>query len=562
MAEYDTVIRGGMVVDGTRLPRFRADIGIRDGVIAEIGRIDPAAGERVIDADGLVVAPGFIDIHTHYDGQIFGDPYCTLSGWHGVTSVVIGNCGFGFAPIGPDQRERSMRTMTRVEAIPYDVLDAWLPWTWESFPEFLDAIEATPKGVNLLPYVPVGPMIGYVIGFDEAKTRHATPEENQRIAELFDIALQAGGCGWSAQRTPPDTPGSSQRDYDGTSFVTDVMSDETVFALCDVLARRQRGFIQYTYNTGDPFADAAHVEKVAEISGRPVIYNAVTTDERAPFVHRSQLEWLASCRERGLPVYGQGVTTDAGFTFTFENWNMWDESPTWRDATLGTPEERLVKFKDPARRQGLKDHPPLLFPIERLTLVGAQTEAYKQYENQRIEDSAASVGKDVVDFLVEMIVDESLKTKFWIPQANTSKELQNELVEDPYLILGTSDGGAHLKFITTARYTTEAIEEFVRARELLSLEDIHWRLSALPARCAGFENRGTLVRGAPADIVVYDYERLHCLPEEVAHDLPAGEWRRIQRAEGYEYVLVNGEVTVEHDEFTGATPGRLLRFGG
>src|SRR5208337_4374143 len=207
MPRFDTVVKNGMIIDGTRSPRYRGDIGIKDGRIIEIGKLHAGDATRELDASGLIVAPGFIDLHTHYDAQVFWDPYCSISGWHGVTSVAIGNCGFGFAPVRPDQRDRAMLTMTRLESIPYASMKAGLPWDWITFPQFLDSLERQPLGVNLLPGVPLGPLITWVIGDpEEAKQRAPTATEELEITRLFNEAMDAGGCGWSAQRLHPGGP--------------------------------------------------------------------------------------------------------------------------------------------------------------------------------------------------------------------------------------------------------------------------------------------------------------------------------------------------------------------
>src|SRR6266702_6161258 len=201
MPEFDVVIKGGMVVDGTRMPRYQADVGIKDGKIAKLGRLKAHDGYKVIDAAGMNVVPGFVDLHTHYDAQLFWDPYCTISSWHGVTSVVISNCGFGFAPVRPAERERSMLTMTRVEAIPMASMQAGMPWNWVTFPEFLDSVEAAPKAVNILPYMPISPLLIWVMGFEAAKAGQLpTQEQHAEIRRLLHEAMDAGACGWSAQR--------------------------------------------------------------------------------------------------------------------------------------------------------------------------------------------------------------------------------------------------------------------------------------------------------------------------------------------------------------------------
>ena len=565
MVQYDRVIKNGMIVDGTRVPRYLGDIGIRAGLIEEIGRIDPQQAREVIDAKGLIVAPGFIDLHTHYDAQVFWDPYCTLSGWHGITSVAIGNCGFGFAPVRPELRERAMMTMTRVEAIPLPSMQAGMPWDWVTYPEFLDSVERTPKALNILPYVPVGPLLIWVLGLDKAKAgAKPTDTEHAEIRRLFNEALDAGGCGWSAQRLPPTGPAAVQRDYDGTPMPTDVMHDDTCRELAKVLGRRNEGFMQMLLITGENRRDQQFYEEMAEISGRPMIMNVVQAFDHRPELHRRVLKWLKSCRERGIRVIGQGLTTDAGFTFTFEEWNLFDDSEPWCEATTGSLAERKRKLGDPVRRQALKDNLPFTAtgPLPGIVIVGPQLEKNQPWLDHTLALAGEKMGKHPVDVMLDMAVEEDLKTQFFAAPPNGSIEYLKEIVDDPYVLFGVSDGGAHTKFLTAGRYPTETLCKIVREHQMISLEDVHWRLSALPAQVAGFTGRGVLCKGAPADIVVYDFDNLRVLPDEIVHDLPGGEWRRIQRASGYRYVLVNGEVIIRDDQQTGVHSGLLLRHGG
>lgn len=563
MPAYDTVIRGGTVIDGMRMPRYQADVGIKDGRIAAIGRLKPHEGANVLDANGLIVAPGFIDLHTHYDAQIFWDPYCTISSWHGITSLVIGNCGFGFAPVRSEERERSMLTMTRVEAIPLASMQEGMPWDWETYPQFLASLDSKPKGVNILPYVPVAPLLTYVMGLEAAKTRQPTAAEEKEICRLLHEAMDAGGCGWSAQRLLPSGPNCVQRDYDGTPMVTDVMSDETCLALARVLGERNEGFIQMTLSSDDHKHDFQHHEELAEISGRPILYNAVLFNDRYPHRHRKQLEWLESCRQKGLRVYGQAVSTDAGLTFTFEDWNLFDDSEAWCEATTGSHDEKLVKLGDPARREALQTQLPrtVINSFDDVFIIEVINPELKYYENLNLREAAEHAGKHPVDTMLDLAIRDDLQTTFYLPGLNRRLDLLQEIVDYQWALFGVSDGGAHTKFFTAGRFPTEALTKIVREHNMLSLEDAHWRLSALPAWCAGFQDRGVLREGAPADIVVYDYDNLNVTPMETVHDLPGGEWRRIQRAEGYRWIMVNGDVTFEDGICMNATPGKLLRHG-
>src|SRR5713226_2603204 len=260
MADFDIQIKGGAVVDGTRVPRYRADVWIRDGKIAQIGGRAPGFAKKVIDADGLVVAPGFVDLHTHYDAQIRWDPYCTISGWHGVTSLVLGNCGFGCAPVKPACRERSMLTMTRTEAIPYESMKVGMKWDWESIPEYLTSLDRAPKGVNVIQYMPTASLMTYAMGLEAAKTRPANEEERAEMRRLLHEGMDAGLCGFSIQRLGKD---SAQSDFDGSPMVTDTMADEDILNLASVLRARDEGFIQITQATGKIKDDLNFLERLA-----------------------------------------------------------------------------------------------------------------------------------------------------------------------------------------------------------------------------------------------------------------------------------------------------------
>jgi N-acyl-D-aspartate/D-glutamate deacylase len=571
MATYDIIIQGGTVVDGTRTPRYAADVGIKDGKIAKIERggcLNASDAKTVLDAHGLYVVPGFVDLHTHYDAQINWDPYCTLSGWHGVTSIVVGNCGFGFAPVKPELRDRAMLTMSRVEAIPFESMKAGMKWEWVTFPEWLDFLARTPKGVNVLSYVPIAPIMIWVMGLDAAKSRPATEKERQEMQRLLDESMNAGGCGFSCQRLGNGFI-SVQRDYDGTPMVTDTMAEEDLLAFAEVLGRRKEGFIQLTQASEDFKADMRLYERLAEISGRPVLFNATAVRDDRPALHRRTLRHIEDANRRGLRIYNQTATIRQGFVFTFEDWNLFDGSDVWREVTLGTPAERLQKMQNPALRQALvadyeSGHTPIVTgSIKDFRVESVGNAKFQKYVGKTVEEIARMENKHPMDAMLDLAIADNLKTEFETPARNVREDYAAELMASEYSIPGTSDGGAHTKFVTLGAYPTDLLTWMVRDAGFMSLEEAHYRLSAMPAKCAGFQDRGVLREGAPADIVVYDLENLKMVPEKpmIVHDFPAGEWRRVQYAEGYRWIMVNGEVTFEEGRCTGATPGKLLRHG-
>ena len=578
--DYDVHIKNGTIVDGTRAPRFRGDLWIKDGLIVQIGGRAEGVAEEVIDAAGCIVAPGFIDLHTHYDAQIRWDPYCSISSWHGVTSVVLGNCGFGFAPVKPEFRERSMLTMVRTEAIPMAAMkEGMLPhWDWETIPEYLDSLDRAPKGVNCLQYMPTASLMTYVMGLEAAKTRPATNEEQKEMQRLLHEGMDAGLCGFSIQRLGVN---STQADFDGTPMVTDTMVDADIFCLAEVLRERDEGSIQLTQatsaNPNDP-DDLDFKRRLAEVSGRPIIDNVVPVSQQNPRTHRDRLDWIAEAHADGLQIYGQGATLRTGFAFSLDEWNLYDSSPAWREATTGTLEEKIAKMKDPAIRERIKaeqEQASTLFtqtqiavggPASRLIVQGVQRRPdLQKYLGRSLEQIAEDEGKHYIDVMLDLSLETDLKTEFLGegPEFNV-EHMAGVITESPYTIPGVSDGGAHTKFFTGGAWTTDMLTWMVRETGQLTLEEAHYRGSALAAHAAGFLDRGTLRNGAAADVIVYELENLEIDPPWVGKpvfDLPGGEWRRIQHAKGYKHIFVNGVETYRDGVCTDETPGELIRHG-
>jgi N-acyl-D-aspartate/D-glutamate deacylase len=577
MAQFDTIVKGGTIIDGTKVPRFVGDIGIKDGKIAEIGKLKSNDGKKVIDANGLVVAPGFVDLHTHYDAQLHWDPFLSISSWHGVTSLTIGNCGFGFAPLRQQDADRAMLALSRTEAIPLEPMRVSMKVDWETFPQYMDRLSRMPLGVNVSHLFPIAPAVAYVMGgFDDAKKRFPNKQEMDTIIGHYKEAVQAGAAGWSAQRLVPEGRASVQRDYDGTPMITDILPDEFYIDMAKAMNDVGQGCIQFTQSGAAESSfgvedDFKFLEKMTKAAGRPLLYNAIVISDKHPESHKAQLDWVNAANERGARVFGQAVTARAPVRMTLEDWNLFDSVPAWKEATLGTTEERKAKLSKPELRKEMRedyDHGGM----DTLNVVLGEFPKYiarkvhnrdlkLQYEGLSVEQIAEKEGKHVIDAMLDVSVADNIKTEWAGPVLNQDVENYREIMASPYTLPGVSDGGAHIKFITPGTYSTDMLTWMVRDSEIMTLEEAHFRLSGLTSWAARIKDRGTLREGMAADIIVYDLENLKILPSEVVHDLPANEWRRVQKAEGYRWIMVNGEVTFEDGQCTNATPGALLRNG-
>src|SRR5215469_1477544 len=573
MADIDILIKGGTVVDGTRVPRYRGDVYIKEGKVAQIGGRSPGFAKKTIDADGLIVAPGFVDLHTHYDAQIRWDPWCTISGYHGVTSVVLGNCGFGFAPVKPDFRDRSMLTMTRTEAIPYESMKQGMTWDWETVPQYLDSLGRAPKGVNCIQYMPTASLMTYVMGLEAAKTRPATDAERAEMARLLNEGMDAGLCGFSIQRLGKH---SAQADFDGSPMVTDTMCDEDILNLARVLRARDEGFIEITQATGHIKEDLAFVEALAATALRPILFQAITASTRNPDIHRKSLNWLHKARAKDLPIFGQAGTVRSGFAFTLEHWNLYDMAPAWREMTTGTKEEKIKKMHDPAIRAAVKSDRSMYALDKNAPGIGGRLvklivqwvenkPELEKYLGKSLGQIGEEEGRHPVDAMRDLALATDLTAEFLPAEPHFNAEFNAEIINSSmYTFPGVSDGGAHTKFFTGGAFTTDFLRWMVRDEQKVTLEEAHYRMSALPAHAAGFRDRGLLREGYAADVVVYDLAGLGSEPDwvgEIVHDFPGGEWRRVQRAKGYHSILVNGVETFSDGNCTGQTPGKLLRNG-
>lgn len=572
MADYDLLIKNGTIVDGLRMPAFKGDIGVRSGRIVAIGNVQGTA-TREIDATGLIVAPGFMDIHTHYDAALSGwDPYATLSGWHGVTTVAIGNCGFGFAPVRPADRERAMLRMERTETIPLSMMQASMRWDWVTFPEFLDSLDRHGLGVNAASLVPYSPLRAWVMGNEAARDPNykATTDQIAQMKHILREALNAGGFGFSG------TFSMANRDYDGGYLPTQVASREEFLEMATVLRDYNRGSIEWTMGRALQGLKLDFLLELAKTSGRPVNWNAIAYDPTNPTQWRRQLDWNEKAYREAvvLPV---DICLPIEFELTFETVGLFDQLPAWNEATIGTLEERKAKLADPARR------PRLRADMERARLTGqrqddgeagqismfrwdetfidkVRLDKNKGLQGKTVAELAQEQNKHPVDAMLDLAVEEDLKTEFSMPSfANSDEEVLATIIKHPLCLIGASDGGAHTKFLTTGRYPTHFLAHWVRDKQLMALEEAHWRLSTMLGWAIGIRDRGWLREGMPADIVIYDLQKLRVLPMETVYDLPDNDWRRVQKADGYHFTIVNGVITFEGQRCTGTLPGKMLR---
>ncbi len=576
MAEYDVLIKNGTIIDGLRMPAYRGNIGIRGGKIVAMGNVQGSA-TRVIDATGRIVAPGFMDIHTHYDAALSGgtkwDPYASLSGWHGVTTVAIGNCGFGFAPVRPEDRERAMRRMERTESIPLSCMQAGMRWDWETFPEFLDSLDRGGLGVNAASLVPYSPLRAWVLGNDAARDpKYKTkPEQVAEIKHILREGLQAGGFGFSASFS------MANRDYDGGYLPTHVAPREEFLEMASVMREFNRGSIEWTMGHALQGLGMDFLLELAKTSGRPVNWNAVIYDPTSPNTWREQLAWTEKAY-REAPVLAVNICMPIEFEFTLETIGLFDQLPAWNEATVGSLEERKAKLGDPARRPALKrdmEKAPTLMPGTSPDGEQGQVRMFrwdetfvddvhlaknKSLKGRTIGEIAREQGKHPIDVLLDLSVEENLKAEFAMQGfINNDEEALTTIIKHPLTLIGASDGGAHTKFLTLGRYPTHFLAHWVRDKQIMTLEEAHWRLSAMLGWAIGIRDRGWLREGMPADIVVYELEKLAVRPMETIKDLPDGDWRRVQKADGYNYLIVNGQVTFEDGKCTGALPGKMLR---
>jgi N-acyl-D-amino-acid deacylase len=554
---FDLLLRNGLLVDGTGAPARPADVAIAGGRITAIGKVADGAA-RVIDAAGLVVAPGFIDPHTHYDAQICWDGAVTPSSWHGVTSVVMGNCGVGIAPCRPAAREVAMRDLVNVEAIPFDVLDRGITWDWESFPEYLDAAARRKPALNLAFLAPLTPFRHYVMG-EASIERAATDDETVRIARLLGEALDAGAFGFSS------TVLNQHLGFGGRPLACRNASRAELKAYANELKARGKGAIEIALTRQIAVLEDDGLEILELLlaeSARPVTFIAMFDRDDLPEAVRETLRRAAPLVARGarpqtspLPLTRE-ISMRSPFSFAaFPSWKR-----VFEDKSKAA---QAAVYRDPAFRDQFREElkRPLAFGNwARITVHEVKSPALKRWEGMTVAEVAAAQGKDGVDAFLDLTLADDLENEFTMASFNTRADRVSELLNDPAVLIGLGDGGAHVDMLCDSGYPTYVLGTWVRERKVLTLEHAVQRMTSDPADFFGIRDRGRLAPGLAADVAIFDPATVGSggRPER-RYDLPGGAKRMVMPSHGIEYTLVNGVVTWEKGSLTGAAAGAVLR---
>jgi N-acyl-D-aspartate/D-glutamate deacylase len=568
MTQYDLVIRGGSIVDGSGGEPFVGDIAIRDGRIAAVGTI-AAPGEEEIDATGLHVTPGFVDIHTHYDGQATWEDRITPSSSHGVTTAVMGNCGIGFAPCKPQDRERLIHLMEGVEDLPEIVLTAGLPWAWRTFPDYLDFLDGRAFDIDIAAQLPHAALRVFAMGQRAVDRAPAEPEDCARMAEITREAIGAGAVGFATSRT------INHRSSDGTEIPTLTASEAELAAIADALRDAGRGVLQLVSDLDDPDAELAMLRRLVERSGRPLSLSLMQWHS-APEKWRTVLSWLERCNADGLPVKGQVSGRPIGMLAGFEmSYNPFTFTPTFKRIAALPREERQAALADPAIRDAIISEQPdpsdsptaqYIRNFADMYALGEDVD-YEPDPNDSMAARAERRGTTPAAEAYDAMLAQGGRGVLMLPSVNFAYgdlEPSRQMLTHPNTVYGLGDGGAHLGFLCDASLPTHLLQYWVRDRTKgprLTLPQVVRGLTRETAEAVGLLDRGLIKPGYKADLNIIDLANLRLHSPEVVHDLPAGGRRVTQSASGYMATLVNGVVIQRDGVPTNARPGRLVRGG-
>ncbi|MBI5277667.1 MAG: amidohydrolase family protein [Burkholderiales bacterium] len=563
MTVHDLLIRGGRVADGLGSPLFEADVAIKDGRISAVGQVEGDARE-VIDARGAVVAPGFVDIHTHYDGQAVWDSQLASSSWHGVTTVVMGNCGVGFAPVRVHDRERLIELMEGVEDIPGIALHEGLDWAWESFDDYLGALERRPHDVDLCAQLPHGALRVYVMGERAARLEPATEEDIARMREIAAVAMRAGALGFSTSRS------INHRTIKGDPTPSLRASEAELTGIAMGLADAGRGVLQLLSDFDTPSLEEefAMLRRVVEKSGRPLSFT-VAQKHDDPEGWRKLLKLVDQAVKDGLPIRGQVAPRPIGMLLGLQgSLNPFSGSPMVREIADLPLEERYAIMRDPAFKASVLEYLSgttrkrldlkLLFPF-------GDPPNYEPDPSTSIHAQAERSGRNPDDLAYELMLQDEGRAFLYTPFANYADgnlDACREMMEDPNTVIGLGDGGAHVGMISDASFPTFLMTHWAKECGRADGFDLSWlikRQTSDTARTVGLNDRGVIAPGMKADINILDVDKLALPAPRMAFDLPAGGKRLLQKAEGYRATVLSGVVTYRDGEATGNFPGRLVR---
>ena len=565
---HDLVIRNGLVVDGTGAPARQADVAIDDGVVAAVGEVNDL-GREEIDADGLLVTPGFVDIHTHFDGQITWDPLLTPSFWHGVTTVVMGNCGVGFAPAAPNRRDWLIGLMEGVEDIPGSALAEGMEWGWESFPEYLDFLDKLPKAIDIGTQVPHGAVRAYVMGDRGARNEDANPEDIQEMSAIVKEGLEAGALGFSTSRT------LAHRAIDGEPVPGTFAAEDELFGIGQALKELGTGIYEVAPAgvTGDdanaPELEIAWMRKLSAEIERPVSFAMVQFDNE-PDAWRDALDRSLEALEDGAELYPQVAARGISILLTLRGRHPFIHAASYRELDDLDWEQRSEAMRDPQRREKILSEveaPDAALGFIMWDKLYPMTDPpnYEPTADQSVAAQSEAAGQTALEFAYDFLSQGDGQNVLFAPlfnYANGNLDATREMMMHPRVAMGLSDGGAHCGVICDASMPTFMLTHWTRDRsrgETLPLEWTVKRMTSDTAELYGLGDRGTLEVGKKGDANVIDYEALQLEPPQAVHDLPTDAMRLIQKSRGYVATIVNGEVISRNGEETGARPGQLIR---
>ncbi len=561
---YDLVIRNGTVIDGSGLPRYRADVGVRNGKIVTIGRIRESAKEE-IDAEGHVVGPGFIDGHTHMDAQVFWDPLGTSSCYHGITTAVMGNCGFTLAPCAEKDKQLVVRNLQRAEDIPPAAMEAGIKWTWTTFPQFLDAVEGLPKGINYSGYVGHSAIRTFVMG-ERAFDGPATEDDLQAMERQVRESIQAGAMGFTSSRSPShETP-------EGRVVASRNATWDEVRRLVGAMGEMNAGIFEgagegVDRNAGDPGVREWHtrLRDLAVESGRPITFGVFGRRE-SPGTWKKYLDLLNETAAAGGRMFAQAHSRSLSALLSFKTQMPFDRLPLWKDIRKLSIEEQRQKLRDPELRPKL------------IQAAGARDDREARGTEARPADydwlfvfdtvkgphrSVADVARErkqhPAETMIELALEKDLDLFFLQPVANEDQDVALQIMRHPRTVTTFSDSGAHVSQLMDSSLQTHLISHWVREKQAFTLEQAVHMITCVPATLWGFHDRGLIREGMAADLVVFDPDTLQAEMPEVVDDLPAGARRLVQRTRGMAATVVNGEILLRDGKHTGALPGKLLR---